>query len=1141
MFVSGEIKDKDDRAVTQNSEARKHLLERRLRGELGRRPSTPVISPRTPGEPIPLSYAQEQVWLHAQLAGDFPLYNEPVTIHYSGALNVAALEKSFNEILRRHEAWRTFFSVVDGQPTQEVVPNFSISLPVLDLRDLPQAERNTAALAIATEDARRPIDLGRVPLFGARLIRLDNEEYRLYLTLSHIIFDGVGFYRVFLPELAALYKAFGAGKPSPLPEPVIQYPDFACWQRQTMTTEALAKDIEFWGKQLSRNLPDSYLPVDRTQKRALTFRGSMYPFRLSKSLTAKLGAFCRTEDVSLFHVLFAAFAALLYRYSGEEVIPIGSITAGRDRPETEALLGYFLNTVVFPCDVSGNPSFRTLVQRFRNLTIDVLEHDRLPFEHLVKELKVRRNPGRNPLFQAMFSLDPPLPEIDPAWRLTQMDVDTGASKYDLYLELGERRAEVLARFHYSTDLFGSAMIAALANHWQRLLEGAIDGPEQTLSQLPVLTAEENNQIVTEWNRTDGSYPQACIHELFELQVDRSPDAVAVVFEDSQLCYGELNERANQLAWYLRQQGVGRDVPVGICVDRGLEMVVGLLGILKAGGAYVPLDPRLPQGRLTFMLSDVNPPVVLTQQRWQDKFPGARKVLLDRDGERIARESTANPGKGGDPHTLAYVMYTSGSTGRPKGVPIEHRSVVNFLCSMQRDPGLSEEDVLLAVTTLSFDIAGLEIYLPLISGARLVVAGLETAVDGARLLELLLENKATILQATPVTWRLLIEAGWQGSGDFKILCGGEALSPELAVELVKRSGSVWNMYGPTETTIWSSLRRVTGQEENGIPIGRPIANTQIYILDSHLNPVPANIVGEIYIGGDGVARGYLNRAELTAERFVANPLTPSPSARLYKTGDLGRFRSDGNIEYLGRVDDQVKIRGVRIELGEIEAALVGHSGVREAVVAALEDVTGEKRLVAYYTASDPNGPTIEARELRAHLSSQLPDYMVPAAYVRMYRMPLTANGKLDSKALPMPEGDAHAVRGYEAPKGEIEQRLVEIWADVLKVERVGREDNFFELGGHSLLAMRVMARVRHTFDLELPVRCLFDEPTIAALADEVQRAQALGLKGRSLIARRRAGSVLPASSREALLSQLDKLSPDEAQTLLKSVLHEKHSA
>ncbi len=770
----------------QHSEAKKHLLERRLRGELGLRPSTQAIPPRKPGQTIPLSYAQEQVWLHAQLAGDFPLYNEPVTIHYSGALNVAALEQSFNEILRRHEAWRTLFSVVDGQATQKVVPNLSISLPVLDLRNIPHAERNAAALAIATEDARRPIDLGRVPLFWARLIRVDNEEYRLYLTLSHIIFDGVGFYRVFLPELATLYKAYEAGKPSPLPEPVIQYPDFACWQRQTMTTEALAKDVEFWGKQLSRNLPDSYLPVDRTQKTALTFRGSMYPFRLSQSLTSKLGAFCRTEDVSLFHVLFAAFAALLYRYSGEEVIPIGSITAGRDRPETEALLGYFLNTVVFPSDVSGNPSFRTLVHRFRNLTLDVLEHDGLPFEHLVKELKVRRNPGRNPLFQAMFSLDPPLPEIDPAWRLTQMDVDTGTSKYDLYLELGERSAEVLARFHYSTDLFSSAMIAAMANHWQRLLEGAIDSPVQSLSELPVLTPDETNQILTEWNRTDCSYPQACIHELFELQVDRSPDAIAVECEDSQLSYRELNERANQVAWYLRQQGVGPDVPVGICMDRGWEMVVGLLGILKAGGAYVPLDSRLPEGRLTFMLSDVNPPVVLTQQRWQDKFPRARKVLIDTDRDRIARESKANPGKGADPHTLAYVMYTSGSTGRPKGVPIEHRSVVNFLCSMQREPGLSREDVLLAVTTLSFDIAGLEIYLPLISGARLVIAGLETAVDGTRLLELLLDSKATVMQATPVTWRLLMEAGWQGSGDLKILCGGEALPPELARELVKRS-------------------------------------------------------------------------------------------------------------------------------------------------------------------------------------------------------------------------------------------------------------------------------------------------------------------------------------------------------------------
>jgi amino acid adenylation domain-containing protein len=726
----------------------------------------------------------------------------------------------------------------------------------------------------------------------------------------------------------------------------------------------------------------------------------------------------------------------------------------------------------------------------------------------------------------------------PGLAMAELGFETGIAKLDLAVEVFETD-EFIWQFEYNTDLFDQLTIQRMLGHFRNLVSGMIKNPDLPLARIPLMSVEERRQILTEWNRTDRCYPQACIHELFESQVERSPDAIAVVFEDSQLCYRELNERANQLAWYLRQQGVGRDVPVGICVDRGLEMVVGLLGILKAGGAYVPLDPRLPQGRLSFMLSDVNPPVVLTQQRWQDKFPGARKVLVDTDREWIARESTANLGRGADPHTLAYVMYTSGSTGRPKAVPIEHRGVVNFLCSMQREPGLSREDVLLAVTTLSFDIAGLEIYLPLISGARLVVAGLETAVDGTRLLALLLESQATILQATPVTWRLLIEAGWQGSGDFKILCGGEALPPELAVELVKRSGSVWNMYGPTETTIWSSLRRVTGQEENGIPIGRPIANTQIYILDSHLNPVPANIAGEIYIGGDGVARGYLNRAELTAERFVANPLAPSQPARLYKTGDLGRFRANGDIECLGRVDAQVKLRGMRIELGEIEAVLASHPGIRGAVVT-LHGENEQRKLSAYVVAAKEAAPT--ADEVRRFLRSKLPEHMVPASYWRLDKLPLLSSGKIDRKAL-SPGVAAPLEVGQELvpPRNEAESKLADIWRELLAVEEVGIGQNFFELGGHSLLVLQMIDRIRRIFELELPVRSVFDEPTIEGLADELQKAQALGLKARVPIVQRRDGSAVTSASREALLSQLSTLSADDAQNLIRRALNSKHSA
>ena len=1118
----------------QYSDAKRKLLERYLRGEPGLRPVGQEIPRRQPGKIIPLSYAQEQVWLHAQLAPEIPLYNEPVTIHYTGPLNVSALEQSFNEILRRHEAWRTCFVVADGKPVQEVKQNLSTSLPVIDLRSLPREQRDLAAVAVATADARVPLDLGSVPLFRTRLIRLDEEEHRLYLTLSHIIFDGVAIYRVFLPELATLYKAYAAGAESPLPELVIQYPDYACWQRQNLTPEVLSQDLEHWRNQLRGPLPETYLPTDRPHGRSQSFRGSMYPFSLSTILTTQLREFCRAEGVSLFHVLLASFAALLYRYSGEERIPVGSVTAGRNSPETLPLLGYFLNTVVLPADLSGNPSFRMLIHRARDLTIEALDHDRVPFEHLVRELRVQRDPGCNPLFQALFSLEPPLPQVDPAWRLTQMDVDTGASKYDLYLELDERPGDVLARFHYSTDLFDAKTVAGMAANWRRLLDGAVTNPNQRLSELPVLTSDERKQILEQWNSTESVYPQACIHELFELQAERSPEGIAVIFEDSQLTYRELNQRANQLAWHLRRKGVGANIPVGLCIGRGLEMVIALLGILKAGGAYVPLDPSLPGERLSFMLADVQPRLVLTKQSLRRELFGKETLVLDASWDAIAHESTTNVESGGRHQNLAYVMYTSGSTGRPKGVPVEHRSVVNLLSSMQRTVGMMREDVLLAVTTLSFDIAGLEIYLPLISGAHLVIASAEDVVDGPRLRDLLSARSATIVQATPATWRLLIEAGWQGSSNLKILCGGETLPAELAKELSVRGDSLWNVYGPTETTIWSTSYRVTGNEQGAIPIGRPIANTCVYILDAHRNPVPVNVTGEIYIGGDGLARGYLNRPELTAERFVTNWLAPEQSARLYRTGDLGRFRSNGEIEYLGRVDSQVKLRGLRIELGEIESVLATLAEVAEAVVVVSGE--GEQQKLAAYLVMKEENAAPSAGELRRYLRTKLPEHMVPASYWRVQGLPLLPSGKVNRSALAgcgaKPLVDQKELVG---PRNEVEAKLAEIWRELLQVEQVGIEQNFFELGGHSLLVLQVTARIRRIFEVELAVRSVFEAPTIEGLALEVEKARALGLKARSSILQGRRQTVAGRSSQDELLVQLEKLSAQEARSLLKALL------
>jgi amino acid adenylation domain-containing protein len=700
--------------------------------------------------------------------------------------------------------------------------------------------------------------------------------------------------------------------------------------------------------------------------------------------------------------------------------------------------------------------------------------------------------------------------------------------------------EFHCQFEYNTDLFEHSTMRRMLGHFERLIQAALENPDLHFAQLPMVSPEEREQLLVEWNRTATDYsrehPQPCVHELFERRAERSPDAVAVVAGHLEMTYRELNQRANQLAWYLLKRGVGPEIPVGLSIDRGSGMVIALLGILKAGGAYVPLDPRLPDDRLSFMLSDAQPRFVLTEQKLQRGVFGADPILLDSDWEFIAQESKHNPDKKLSPQTLAYVMYTSGSTGKPKGVPIEHGSIVNLLRSMQNEPGLNRDDVLLAVTTLSFDIAGLEIYLPLISGARLVIASSEDVVDGNRLRDLLNESRVTCVQATAATWRLLLAAGWQGSPDLKILCGGEALAPELAKELNVRANSVWNVYGPTETTIWSTVYRVTGREESTIPIGRPIANTSIYILDSHHNPVPVNIAGEIYIGGDGLARGYLNRPELTAERFVAHPLLPNQSPRLYRTGDLGRFRANGEIEYLGRVDNQVKLRGLRIELGEIESVLASHATLREAVVI----VTGEaeqQRLSAYVVIDGMAAPA--AGELRRYLRTKLPEHMVPAGYWRVERLPLLPSGKINRAALPA--SLAIALREEAElvdPRTETETKLAEIWRELLQVEQAGIEQNFFELGGHSLLALQLTARIRRTFEVELPVRTVFEAPTIAALALELEKAQAAGLKARTPIFPRRRPAVAADATQEALLNELRKLSVEEAREFIENAVGRK---
>ena len=790
--------------------------------------------------------------------------------------------------------------------------------------------------------------------------------------------------------------------------------------------------------------------------------------------------------------LLAAFQALLYRYVYQDRIVIGTAVSTRNRIEIEGLIGSFANNLLLCADLSGNPTFRELLGRVRNVALEAYAHQDLPFGKLLEELKPELDLSRNPLFQVMFSLHRHAPEQDMKIRglaVRGIPVEMGTSRFDLSLEMLDMGGELSGTVEYSTDLFDAATIDRMLGHFGTLLAGIVADPDQSISTLPILTEAERRQLLVEWNNMEIDCARdRCLHELFETQVKQTPDAVAAVFEEQQLTYRELNARANQLAHHLRRHGVGPEVLVGICVERSLEMLVGLLGILKAGGAYVPLDPVYPRERLTFMLEDTQAPVLVTQQRLLEGFAEyeAKIVCLDAHWEAIAREPEENPVSGATARNLAYLIYTSGSTGKPKGVQIPHGAVVNFLNSMGQEPGLTDQDRLLAVTTLSFDIAVLELFLPIAVGACIVIVRREVAFDGISLSKQLLESGITVMQAPPSIWQFLLDSGWQGNRQLKMLCGGEVLPQELAHQLLGRGHSLWNLYGPTETTVWSTVHRV-GSQQRTIPIGHPIANTQIHILDAHLQPVPIGVPGELYIGGPGLARGYLNRSKLTAERFPPNPFADKQGDRLYRTGDLARYLCDGNIEFLGRMDHQVKLRGIRIEPGEIETVLRQHPTIREAVVTARNDPPGGKHLVAYVVSSQELVP--KTGELLSFLKEKLPDYMVPSAFVWMDRLPLTPNGKVDRHALPAPDRTRLDLEGaYVAPRTPIQEMLAGIWAEVLGLERVGIHDSFFELGGHSLLAMQIISRVRDALQVELRLAALFQAPTIVQLAHVLRRHQ-----------------------------------------------------
>jgi amino acid adenylation domain-containing protein len=1053
----------------------------------------------------PLSFAQQRLWFIDQLEKGNPAYNISVGIHLKGSLDVAALERSFKEIVRRHEALRTSFSIAEGQPVQVIAPSVTVTLPVVDCQPLPELKRKSEVQRLATEEAQQPFDLTREPLWRVKLLRLSEQEHVLLLTLHHIIGDEWSV-EVFIREMAVLYKAFLAGSPLPLSELPVQYADFAYWQRQWLQGELLETQLSYWKQQLNGVPSVLQLPTDHPRPAVQTYQGARQSLELPKSLADAICAsqqrfaiatLSRQEGVTPFMVLLAAFQTFLYRYTGQDDIPVGSPIANRNRRELNPLIGFFVNTLVLRTDLGENPSFRELLSRVRQVALGAYAHQDLPFDQLVEALRPIRDASYTPLFQVSFALRkaPQLEEI-PELALSLLNVETFTAQFDLSLFVDITEQGLIASFEYNTDLFEAATIRRMLGHFQNLLEGIVSNPDQRLSDLPLLTPSERHQLLVAWNDTQAEYPEdLCIHQLFEAQVERTPNAIALVFENQQLTYQELDNRANQLAQYLKQLGVEPDVLVGLCVERSLEMVIGILGILKAGGAYLPLDPTYPAERLAFMLSDSQVPVLLTQERFLETLPEhiAKVICLDTDWESIQvhRHSSIQ-----NPSSLAYVIYTSGSTGQPKGVLVSHANVVRLFAATQPWYHFNEQDIWTLFHSYAFDFSVWEIWGALLYGGRLVVVPYWISRSPEAFYELLCKEQVTVLNQTPSAFRQLIRAeetlGVNADLSLRlVIFGGEALELQSLKPWFERHGDkvpqLVNMYGITETTVHVTYRPLTMSDLSGMSsvIGRQIPDLQVYVLDRHHQPVPIGVPGELYIGGAGLARGYLNRPELTTERFIRNPFDNQLDARLYKSGDLVRYLPNGDLEYLGRIDQQVKIRGLRIELGEIEAVLGQHPAVQDVVVMPREDIPGALHLVAYLVPNPKQMPNIS--ELRHFLQTRLPDYMIPANFVLLEALPLTSNGKVDRRGLPAPEGHRPDLQEvYQAPRSEVERAIATIWRSVLHLEKVGVHDNFFDLGGHSLLMVQVNNKLRDVFNCDLPIVTMFQNPTISSLAQHLSQ-------------------------------------------------------
>ncbi len=1052
-----------------------------------------AISPCRPAErngTAPLSFPQQQFWLLDQAEPNSSHYNVRAAIKIAGPLEAAKLQQAFAAVVARHEILRTTFVLNDGSPVQSIASSLPFALNVSDLSNLEASEREAEVQQVLAAEVEEHFDLARGPLFRARLLKFGRDEHLLLITLHHIICDGWSI-DVLLRELMTRYQSNVSAPQLPL-----QYADFASWQRERFKGQALTSQMDYWKQKLA-NAPASLdLPTDYRRPQMRTFNGAQESVLLPVDLSRRVKALSQREGATLFMTLLAAFQTLLFRYTGQDDIVVGSPIAGRTHVETENLIGAFVNTLALRGDLSGNPTFREFLGQARETALESYTHQEVPFERIVEELRPDRSTNRTPLFQVMFALHDPPADISLAGlTLSSFQLDRTKSKFDLTLEVEEQANGLRTSFEYNTDLFAPATMQRMLEHFQNLLTGIVANPDQSLSELSLLSESELEKLLVEWNDTAAEFSgDSCVHELFEAQVARTPDAIAAEFAGEQLTYRELNARANQLARYLGKQGVGPEVLVGVCVERSFEMLISILAVLKAGGAYVPLDPTYPPERIAFMIEDAGLSLLLTQDRLVKDIPtcGARLIPVDSDVEIIARECEDNLTVEITPRNLAYIIYTSGSTGNPKGVQIEHRSLVNFVEAAVAAYEIKPFDRVLQFASLSFDLSAEEIYSALVCGAAVVLRTDEMISSPREFLNQCGAWRVTVLDLPTAYWHELTDAldgervMLPASVRLVIIGGEKALLERVRVwqTFAGESVRLVNSYGPTETTVAVTMCDLRQPDENGlrqnVSIGRPILNTTAYVLDELRRAVPIGVPGELYIGGAGVARGYLNRPELTAEKFISDPFSKDATAKLYRTGDLVRYNSDGNIEFVGRVDNQIKIRGFRVELGEIEQALRSHPGVTDSVVVLFEDDAGDKRLVAYVVPA--GGSQLTFTELRNFLKAKLPSYMLPAALETIAALPLMPNGKIDRRALPEPQQvRPEACESFVAPRTLMEALLASAWCEALRLERVGVYDNFFELGGHSLLAARVVSNLRHTMQIELGMVDVLRSPTIAELA------------------------------------------------------------